>query len=102
MKTTLVCTECSHRFTMPGDFSWDNVTCPACEISGGVVGRIMDGLVEYFEPDPEEEADPEAETVRFQKVMLEDMKRIAESGEDLSEEPDDWGYDEQGKVVDLR
>lgn len=30
------------------------------------------------------------------------MERIAASGEDLSDEPDDWGYDEDGKTVDLR
>ncbi|MEW1590387.1 hypothetical protein AB0283_33625, partial [Micromonospora vinacea] len=32
----------------------------------------------------------------------EDMERIAASGEDLSAEPDDWGYDEDGHTVDRR
>ncbi|MDT0388279.1 RAD23 family protein [Streptomyces dubilierae] len=31
-----------------------------------------------------------------------DMERIAAAGEDLSDEPDDWGYDEDGRIVDLR
>lgn len=31
-----------------------------------------------------------------------DMDRIVASGEDLSQEPDEWGYDDDGKVVDLR
>ncbi|MFF5968193.1 hypothetical protein ACFY64_31620 [Streptomyces collinus] len=31
-----------------------------------------------------------------------DMERIAASGEDLSEEPDEWGFDEAGELVDLR
>ncbi|MFE5541278.1 RuvA C-terminal domain-containing protein [Streptomyces sp. NPDC056519] len=29
-----------------------------------------------------------------------DMERIATSGEDLSEEPDDWGYGENGHLMD--
>ncbi len=31
-----------------------------------------------------------------------DMERIAASGENLAEEPDEWGYDETGAPVDLR
>ncbi|MCX5079007.1 hypothetical protein OG321_42185 [Streptomyces sp. NBC_00424] len=31
-----------------------------------------------------------------------DMERIAASGEDLAEEPDDWGYDEDGHPSDQR
>ncbi|MER7739982.1 hypothetical protein ABTX34_16980 [Streptomyces sp. NPDC096538] len=38
----------------------------------------------------------------WQQQARADMERIAASGEDLSEEPDDWGFDEDGKVVDLR
>jgi hypothetical protein len=30
------------------------------------------------------------------------MERIAASGEDLSEEPDEWGLDDSGQLVDLR
>ncbi|WP_326680980.1 hypothetical protein [Streptomyces sp. NBC_01237] len=30
------------------------------------------------------------------------MERIAASGENLADEPDEWGYDEDGSAVDLR
>ncbi|MFJ9893591.1 hypothetical protein ACIQPR_09675 [Streptomyces sp. NPDC091280] len=39
---------------------------------------------------------------QWETQAREDMERIAASGEDLSEEPDDWGYDDQGEIVDLR
>ncbi|MEV5930106.1 hypothetical protein ACPCSG_23800 [Streptomyces cellulosae] len=38
----------------------------------------------------------------WQQQARDDMERIAASGEDLSEEPDDWGFDEGGNFVDLR
>jgi hypothetical protein len=31
-----------------------------------------------------------------------DMDRITASGEDLSQEPDEWGYGPNGEIVDLR
>lgn len=31
-----------------------------------------------------------------------DMDRIVASGENLTEEPDDWGYDDFGNLVDRR
>lgn len=39
---------------------------------------------------------------RWEQQAHEDMERIAASGEDLSDEPDDWGFDEHGQPVDLR
>lgn len=39
---------------------------------------------------------------RWESQAREDMERIAAAGEDLSEEPDEWGYDEAGHFVDLR
>jgi hypothetical protein len=39
---------------------------------------------------------------KWKAQALADMERIAAVGEDLSDEPDDWGYDENGRVVDLR
>ena len=38
------------------------------------------------------------ERERWTKQAREDMERIAASGEDLSDEPDDWGYDEDGRL----
>ncbi|RPE38996.1 tetratricopeptide repeat protein [Streptomyces sp. Ag109_O5-1] len=42
------------------------------------------------------------EREEWQAQARRDMERIAASGEDLSEEADEWGYDDEGKVVDLR
>lgn len=42
------------------------------------------------------------EREEWQAQARRDMERIAAGGEDLSEEPDEWGYDDEGKVVDLR
>lgn len=39
---------------------------------------------------------------KWQVEARKDMERIAASGEDLSEEPDDWGFDGDGQPVDLR
>ncbi|WP_226966753.1 hypothetical protein [Streptomyces phaeolivaceus] len=39
---------------------------------------------------------------RWDKQAREDMERIAASGEDLSDEQDEWGYDEDGRATDLR
>ncbi|MER5511251.1 hypothetical protein ABT052_38925 [Streptomyces sp. NPDC002766] len=39
---------------------------------------------------------------RWQDEARKDMERISAGGEDLSDEPDDWGYDEDGRPVDLR
>jgi hypothetical protein len=39
---------------------------------------------------------------KWQAQAREDMERITASGEDLSAEPDEWGYDETGEPVDLR
>ncbi|MFJ1774990.1 hypothetical protein ACIOFQ_32895 [[Kitasatospora] papulosa] len=39
---------------------------------------------------------------RWDQEARADMERIAADGEDLADEPDDWGHDETGKVVDLR
>ncbi|MHC3449711.1 hypothetical protein [Streptomyces prasinus] len=39
---------------------------------------------------------------KWQEQARADMERIAASGEDLSEEPDEWGFDANGRVVDLR
>lgn len=39
---------------------------------------------------------------RWQAEARADMERIAAGGEDLSDEPDDWGFDENGQPVDLR
>ncbi|MEV5007285.1 hypothetical protein [Streptomyces sp. NPDC055692] len=39
---------------------------------------------------------------KWRGEALKDMERIAASGEDLSEEPDDWGFDDEGDPVDLR
>ncbi|MFF8867995.1 hypothetical protein ACF08B_38835 [Streptomyces sp. NPDC015139] len=39
---------------------------------------------------------------RWDSQAREDMERIAASGEDLSDEPDEWGYDEDGAPADLR
>lgn len=33
---------------MQGDFSWDELECPACGFKGPVIGRIVDGKEEYF------------------------------------------------------
>ncbi|MGW6058435.1 hypothetical protein [Streptomyces sp. NPDC055189] len=35
----------------------------------------------------------------WERQAREDMERIAASGEDLSTEPDDWGFDEAGEAV---
>ncbi|MFD3491148.1 hypothetical protein ACFWWB_11315 [Streptomyces sp. NPDC058690] len=39
---------------------------------------------------------------KWQATARDDMDRIAFSGEDLSEEPDDWEFDAEGRPVDLR
>ncbi|MEU9575391.1 hypothetical protein AB0D62_37255 [Streptomyces massasporeus] len=39
---------------------------------------------------------------KWQAQAREDMQRIAASEEDLSAEPDEWGFDEAGEPVDLR
>ncbi|MFD0209166.1 hypothetical protein ACFVH9_08510 [Streptomyces hirsutus] len=39
---------------------------------------------------------------RWEQQAREDMERIAASGEDLSGEPDDWGFDEDGQLEDRR
>lgn len=39
---------------------------------------------------------------RWAAQAREDMERIAASGEDLSEEPDEWGFDGAGQFTDLR
>ncbi|MEU6460254.1 hypothetical protein [Streptomyces sp. NPDC047065] len=39
---------------------------------------------------------------QWDQQAREDMERIAASSEDLSAEPDDWGYDEDGHTVDRR
>ncbi|MFJ4632078.1 hypothetical protein [Streptomyces sp. NPDC088847] len=41
------------------------------------------------------------ERQEWQAQAHKDMERIAASGEDLSGEPDEWGYDDQGNTVDL-
>lgn len=46
----------------------------------------------------EGEADPQA----WRQQADQDMTRIARSGENLAEEPDDWGRDGNGAVRDLR
>lgn len=39
---------------------------------------------------------------RWDQEARADMERIAAAGEDLSDEPDEWGYDDADSVVDLR
>jgi antitoxin ParD1/3/4 len=39
---------------------------------------------------------------RWEQLARKDMERIVASGEDLSDEPDDWGLDEHGQPIDLR
>ncbi|MGY3199790.1 hypothetical protein [Streptomyces sp. TE5632] len=39
---------------------------------------------------------------RWEQQAREDMERIAASGEDLSDESDDWGFDEDGQLEDRR
>ncbi|MGW1726258.1 hypothetical protein ACWCQK_25370 [Streptomyces sp. NPDC002306] len=42
------------------------------------------------------------ERQRWEDQARQDMERIAASGEDLSLEPDEWGFDGEGNRVDLR
>jgi DNA-directed RNA polymerase subunit RPC12/RpoP len=49
VKFKLVCTECSEKFTIPGDVAWDGIECPACEFKGNVIGRIVEGEPQFFE-----------------------------------------------------
>lgn len=58
MKITLVCTECDERFSISGDMSWDDVTCPGCKYVGNVIGRIMDGERHYFANEDETQVIP--------------------------------------------
>ncbi|MGI5048258.1 hypothetical protein ACM9HD_33100, partial [Streptomyces sp. JAC25] len=39
---------------------------------------------------------------RWEQEARSDMERIAADGEDLADEPDEWGYDDTGTAVDLR
>ncbi|MFJ2575091.1 hypothetical protein ACIOYT_32335 [Streptomyces halstedii] len=39
---------------------------------------------------------------RWDQEAHADMERIATAGENLADEPDEWGYDETGTAVDLR
>ncbi|MEV7252573.1 hypothetical protein [Streptomyces cyaneofuscatus] len=39
---------------------------------------------------------------RWEQEARADMERIATEGEDLSDEPDEWGYDDTGTPTDLR
>lgn len=48
MKLSIVCTECREKFIMRGDFSWEELECPACGFKGPVIGRIVNGQEEYF------------------------------------------------------
>ncbi|MFI8916411.1 hypothetical protein ACIGW4_32975 [Streptomyces sp. NPDC053513] len=42
------------------------------------------------------------EREEWQRQAHADMERIVASGENLADEPDEWGYDETGHPVDLR
>jgi hypothetical protein len=39
---------------------------------------------------------------KWQSQAREDMERIAASGENLSDDADDWGFDDEGRPIDLR
>jgi antitoxin ParD1/3/4 len=38
----------------------------------------------------------------WRRQAHEDMTSLADSGEDLGLEPDEWGYGDDGSIVDLR
>lgn len=55
-------------------------------------------MTDWWNTGPVHSSEPDVRQAR----VHEDMDRIARSGEDLSSEPDEWGYDGNGTPVDVR